>query len=134
MSLDYIVSYADTDAGGVVYHARYIEMAERSRNQLLSRAGFSIAGLEEHQNSLLVVHKIEATYTSPALLEDMLLIRCAVIKAGDVRSKWRTDVYRGDQRLCTIIAEIVCLTSDSRRLRSFPTELLHSVQLVNEIK
>ena len=36
------VSYADTDAGGVVYHGRYIEMAERARNPLFAAEALRI--------------------------------------------------------------------------------------------
>ena len=41
----YRVCFGDTDAGGIVYHARYFEMAERSRNETLRDAGVPIGDL-----------------------------------------------------------------------------------------
>ena len=31
----FAIAYADTDAGGIVYHGRYIEIAERARMDVL---------------------------------------------------------------------------------------------------
>ena len=39
------VYYEDTDAGGVVYHARYLAFAERGRTEMLRAAGFEHAKL-----------------------------------------------------------------------------------------
>ncbi len=35
------VYYEDTDAGGVVYHARYLHFFERARTEYLRKLGFS---------------------------------------------------------------------------------------------
>ena len=59
---NWLVSYADTDAGGVVYHGRYIEQAERSRQQLLLDAELSFSALEREYDCLLVVRAIDASY------------------------------------------------------------------------
>lgn len=34
----FAIAYADTDAGGIVYHGRYIEIAERA-HELVTRYG-----------------------------------------------------------------------------------------------
>jgi acyl-CoA thioester hydrolase len=39
----YRVCFADTDAGGIVYHARYFEMAERPQRRT-GRRRVSVAG------------------------------------------------------------------------------------------
>ena len=31
----FAIAYADTDAGGIAYHGRYIEIAERARMNIL---------------------------------------------------------------------------------------------------
>ena len=41
------ICYADTDAGGVVYHSRYIDMAERARMEMLHELGISCRDLEK---------------------------------------------------------------------------------------
>ncbi|GEM_PF-2285645 len=41
----FAIAYADTDAGGIVYHGRYIEIAERARMDLQQK---SIRGDERY--------------------------------------------------------------------------------------
>ena len=36
----FAIAYADTDAGGIVYHGRYIEIAERARMDVLRDVRF----------------------------------------------------------------------------------------------
>ena len=46
----FAIAYADTDAGGIVYHGRYIEIAERARMNWLRGVaypdGFCYSGTE----------------------------------------------------------------------------------------
>ena len=51
-SVDYRVYYEDTDAGGVVYHANYLNFAERGRTELLRAMGFENRELYEKEKLL----------------------------------------------------------------------------------
>ncbi|MCX8649338.1 tol-pal system-associated acyl-CoA thioesterase [Gilliamella sp. B2776] len=71
------VYYEDTDAGGVVYHARYLAFYERARTEMLRQ-------LDINQHKLLqegiafVVKKMDISYDFPARLDDMLTISTQV--------------------------------------------------------
>lgn len=71
------VYYEDTDAGGVVYHARYLAFYERARTEMLRQ-------LDINQQTLLqegiafVVKKMDISYDFPARLDDMLTISTLV--------------------------------------------------------
>ena len=71
------VYYEDTDAGGVVYHARYLAFYERARTEMLRQ-------LDINQQTLLqegiafVVKKMDISYDFPARLDDMLTISTQV--------------------------------------------------------
>lgn len=123
----HVVSYADTDAGGVVYHGRYIEMAERARNRLMRMAGFSFGSLGAQYDVMLVMHKVAATYHAPALLEDTLrlLTRIPVCKAS--RSVWVTEVWRDEQVLATIELQIVCLGVSTRQIAAHPPSFIEAL-------
>lgn len=66
------VYYEDTDAGGIVYHARYLAFAERARTEALRALGVSHAELVEQHGSIFVVRRAEMEYLRPARLDDEL--------------------------------------------------------------
>ncbi|KEY60893.1 tol-pal system-associated acyl-CoA thioesterase [Serratia sp. DD3] len=71
------VYYEDTDAGGVVYHARYVAFYERARTEMLRQRNF-------HQQQLLSEHiafavrRITVDYLHPARLDDMLEVKSKI--------------------------------------------------------
>jgi acyl-CoA thioester hydrolase len=123
-TLHYTVCYADTDAGGVVYHARYIDMVERARNKLMYAAGFTFAMLAEQYQVMLIVHRVEAVYHAPAVLEDRLQLRSRLTDCRAARSVWVTDVTRDDVLIASITIEIVALHTVTRRLARHPEAFL----------
>jgi len=122
---NWLVSYADTDAGGVVYHGRYIEQAERSRQQLLLDAELSFSILEKEYDCLLVVRAIDASYENPAFLGQNLHVSCTILQLRAAYSVWETRIAHGSMHLCAIAAKMVCLTARARTLRTMPDKLLH---------
>jgi len=121
---NWLVSYADTDAGGVVYHGRYIEQAERSRQQLLLDAELPFSTLEKKYGCLLVVRAIDANYEKPAFLGQKLHVSCTIEKLHEAYSVWETRIGHGGVHLCSIAAKMVCLITPERTLRTMPDALL----------
>ena len=68
------VYYEDTDAGGVVYHARYLAFAERARTEALREAGVPHAELATGHGLSFVVRRVEIVYLRPARLDDELVV------------------------------------------------------------
>ncbi|MDW5500723.1 tol-pal system-associated acyl-CoA thioesterase [Pseudomonas lundensis] len=71
------VYYEDTDAGGVVYHARYVAFFERARTEMLRQHNF-------HQQQLLSEHiafavrRMTVDYLVPARLDDLLEVQSEI--------------------------------------------------------
>ena len=65
---EYRVYYEDTDAGGIMYHARYINWCERARIEFMMALGLSCSELANQQIQMVVRH-IDAHYLKPAKLE-----------------------------------------------------------------
>ncbi|AHG21630.1 acyl-CoA thioesterase [Chania multitudinisentens RB-25] len=71
------VYYEDTDAGGVVYHARYVAFYERARTEMLRQHNF-------HQQQLLSEHvafavrRMTVDYLLPARLDDLLEVQSEI--------------------------------------------------------
>ena len=71
------VYYEDTDAGGVVYHARYLAFYERARTEMLRDLDISQQKLLQ-EGIAFVVKKMDISYDFPARLDDMLTISTQV--------------------------------------------------------
>lgn len=68
------VYYEDTDAGGIVYHARYLAFAERARTEALRHAGVPHAELVAGHGLSFVVRRAEIGYLRPARLDQELVV------------------------------------------------------------
>ena len=66
------VYWEDTDAGGVVYHARYLHYFERARSEWLRAAGIGQDELRAARGIVFVVHRMELRFNRPARLDDLL--------------------------------------------------------------
>ena len=72
------VYYEDTDAGGVVYYANYLNFLERARTEAITNIGLSNKKIKEDFGVLIIVKSCNIQYKKPAHLEDELNIRSFV--------------------------------------------------------
>ncbi|CAM3760543.1 tol-pal system-associated acyl-CoA thioesterase [Xenorhabdus thuongxuanensis] len=71
------VYYEDTDASGVVYHARYLGFYERARTEMLRERGFHQQPMLDEQVGF-VVSRMTIDYRKPAKLDDQLVVESEV--------------------------------------------------------
>lgn len=70
------IAYADTDAGGIVYHGRYIEIAERARMNWLKEVALP-------DNDIgFVVRQLNIKYIKPLKLKDSFYVESDITKIG----------------------------------------------------
>ncbi|MDC1485673.1 YbgC/FadM family acyl-CoA thioesterase, partial [Pelagibacteraceae bacterium] len=69
------VYYEDTDAGGVVYYANYLNFLERARTEALTSIGLSNKKIKKDFDALIIVKSCNIEYKKSAKLEDQLNIR-----------------------------------------------------------
>ena len=72
----FAIAYADTDAGGLVYHGRYIEIAERARMDILRGIRFPDGDVG------FVVRNLSIRYIHPLFLADTVVVETTVTKLG----------------------------------------------------
>lgn len=117
------VYYQDTDAGGVVYHANYVNFMERARTEWLRTFGYSNAGLMMELGVMFVVRKLELNYLRPALLDDMLSVTALLKEAGRSRITLEQTVLRGEEVLAEGEVHLVCVGAESFKPVSVPEVL-----------
>lgn len=64
----------DTDAGGIVYHARYLNFMERCRTRFFYHKGIDHAQLITSRAGSFVVMRMQIDFKSPAYLGDDLIV------------------------------------------------------------
>ncbi len=114
------VYYEDTDAGGVVYHARYLGMAERARTEALRDAGVPHAELTRDHGLAFVVHRLAAEYKRPARLDDLLAVETTLAAITSARLSLRQTIRRDATPLVTLTVELACVGTDGRPARIPP--------------
>jgi acyl-CoA thioester hydrolase len=88
------VYYDDTDGGGVVYHARFLNYLDHARSDFLQRLGFSLQNLQEGHGIFFAVTGIELRYIRPARLSDELEITARLANFSSAALSFRQSVLR----------------------------------------
>lgn len=105
----YRVYWEDTDAGGVVYHARYLQFLERARSDWLASLGISQTELRREQGLVFAVTRMEIDFRKPARLEDELDVSVCVQVVGRARIDFSQQIRRGDDLLIEANVRAACL-------------------------
>ena len=116
------VYYEDTDAGGVVYHARYLAFAERGRTEMLRTAGIEHVKLLSEGGTAFAVVALNINYKAPAKLDDMLTVKSKITKVGGASMEMQQDIYNGDKLLTELKVTLVCVDSTFKAVR-LPAEI-----------
>jgi acyl-CoA thioester hydrolase len=117
------VYFQDTDAGGVVYHASYLNFMERARTEWLRSHGYSNAELMKEFGSVFVVRSIKLDYLKPALLDDLLDVTAQIKDIGRSRISLLHTVRRGEELLTEAEVHLVYISLESFKPASIPEAL-----------
>ncbi|MEX2474864.1 YbgC/FadM family acyl-CoA thioesterase [Marinobacter sp.] len=123
----------DTDAGGIVFHAKYLHYMERARTEWVRTGGVGLrAGLTD--NISYVVQRLNIHYAVPAKLDDQLLITAEPTGFGRVWMDFRQRVLRaGDEReLASADVRVACVVLDSGRPRRLPDTMRELLERVHD--
>jgi acyl-CoA thioester hydrolase len=111
------VYYADTDAGGIVYHSVYLDMAERCRTELLRHFDWPLLGLDG-QN--FIVRRASIDWQAPARLDDLMICTTSVAKLGGATVSLRQVFSLEGRDLCHIALDLVYVSSEMKPIRLAP--------------
>jgi acyl-CoA thioester hydrolase len=117
------VYYEDTDAGGVVYHARYIHFLERARTEWLRYLGFNNGELTRKHKMLWIVSEITINYVKPARVDDALEVTVAVENMGRVRCSFHQEIRRGEEVLVKARVSVACVTAEGFKPMEIPADV-----------
>ena len=109
----FAIAYADTDAGGIVYHGRYIEIAERARMDVLR-------GIKYPDGDIgFVVRDLNIRYIKPLFLADTVVVETAVTKLG-AASLGVEQKFVKNGEICAILSATAAYIGADLQLKRIP--------------
>lgn len=122
------VYYQDTDTGGVVYHASYLNFMERARYEWLREIGFGVDLLIQEHKTIFLVRSLNIEYFKPAVLDDLLQITVEVIDMNRSRITLFQQVMRNQVNLVSATIHVVCVSVESLKPIRIPIPLRQRIQ------
>ncbi len=112
------VYYEDTDAGGIVYHARYLAFAERARTEALRQAGVPHYELVTQFGLIFVVRSVEIDYLRPVRLDAELIVQTGPWALGAATIDVKQMFESKGQQVARLQIGLACVRSaDGRPVR-----------------
>lgn len=123
------VYYEDTDAGGVVYYAKYLGFMERARAEWLRERGIEQDVLVKRDNIIFAVTRVEVDYRRPARFDELLVVTAEIAERRKVGFTFYQEVRRkdDDELLCSGKVWAVCLDATRLRPRPLPESVLTEI-------
>ena len=134
--IDIRVYFEDTDAGGVVFYANYLNFYERARTEFLRELGFEQDDLLQ-QNIVFVVRNITVDFVQAARFNDMLTVRTAILQLKKASLVFRQEIFteRAGQSVLLNQADVkmVCVQADVFKPAAIPSDIAAKLQLEKKI-
>lgn len=114
----------DTDAGGIVFHAKYLHYMERARTEYVRDRGIALrAGLAD--NISYVVQRLSIHYAAAARLDDQLSVSAELVNCGKVWMEFDQKVTRVEDGalLAEALVKVACIALDTGRPRRLPDSI-----------
>ena len=116
----FTVAYADTDAEGIVYHARYLEIAERARMNWLR--GHVVVG----DDVGFVIKELNIKYIQPLKAADDFCVETQMVDVGAAVVKIEQKFVKDGNEYAIINLKVAYLGADMRPKR-IPEELIKTL-------
>jgi len=109
------VYWEDTDAGGVIYHSRYLNFFERARTEWLRSLGINQSALSLEDKLVFGIRKMDIDFLMAGKLDDELDVSVHSIELGGASMNFIQDMVRiGDGvKLASARVVAVCLAADT---------------------
>ncbi len=118
------VYFEDTDAGGVVYHARYLAFFERARTEMLRQYNYNQQKLlSEHV--AFVVRRMTVDYHRPARLDDILEVETELTEVRRASLTFAQRIYDQNRNLISSADVLIaCINPQKAKPIALPKSIV----------
>lgn len=117
------ICFCDTDAGGIVYHSKYLDFCEEARLEFFISTGYSQKRLKEEFNLMFVLRSCEIEFHKPAKLEDLLKITIEEMIFKQPTILMKQNIYLNDTLLVSCKLKFVAVNNELKIVRKIPNEI-----------
>lgn len=122
------IYYQDTDAGGVVYHASYLNFLERARYEWLRELGFTVDTMIRSHKMIFLIRSLSIEYFKPAVLDNLLDVTVQVVDIGRSRITLQQQILREQGTLASATVHAVCVGAETLKPISIPAPLRQKIE------
>ena len=122
------VYYEDTDAGGVVYYAKYLHYFERARTEWLRSFGFEQHAMLRDSGLAFAVRSAQVDYLRPARLDDELTIVSAIIGLGRAQITFAQHAERNGEVLVDAKIKVACFDPARGKAAAMPKDIFQKLE------
>ena len=123
------VYFSDTDAGGIVYHARYLDFAEHARTEALRSVSSSSQNELLSSDIAFVVKSINISYEKPGYLDDLITVETSLKEAKKFSAIFLQEVKRGDDILALLEVKGAAISLSKKRPVLIPEEIINALSI-----
>ena len=120
------IYYEDTDAGGVVYHSRYLNFAERARAEFLRNLSLKQTFISQKYKIQFVVKELKVNYMSFCKLDDQIELFTNLENISRVKLLFKHTFYKNNKVILNMNVTICCV-SNSGKVARMPKSLYHEI-------
>ena len=111
------IYYEDTDAGGIVYHSKYLNFAERSRAEFFRKLNLNQVFIKENYNILFVVKSLKIDYINYITLDDNINVITKVMEINQAKIIFSHVFFHKKKLIAKIIVKVCCIKSSGKVAR-----------------
>ena len=111
------IYYEDTDAGGIVYYANYLNFLERARTEAITSLGLSNKKIKQNFEASIIVKSCNIQYKKSAHLEDELNIRSFVKSITKTSFFMNQFIKRGEDLIVEAKVHLVFVNKEGKPIK-----------------
>ena len=120
------IYYEDTDAGGIVYHSRYLNFAERGRVEFFRKLNLDQLFIKNYYNILFVVKSLKIDYINYCSLDDKINIVTKIMEINQAKIIFSHAFYKKKKSIANILVK-VCSIKTSGKVARMPKALYDKI-------
>ena len=120
------IYYEDTDAGGIVYHSRYLNFAERGRVEFFRKLKLDQLFIKDYYNILFVVKSLKIDYINYCSLDDNLNLVTKIMEINQAKITFSQTFYKKKKSIAKILVQ-VCSIKVSGKVARMPKDLYDKI-------
>ena len=125
-SINIRIYYEDTDAGGVVYHSKYLNFAERARAEFLRNLSLEQTFIKEKYNVHFLVKSLKVDYILTCKLDDKINLVTDLECINRAKICFKHTFYKDKKEISKILVTLCCV-SNAGKVARMPKSLYHKI-------